>query len=211
MSGIFFKKNLLIRNHREKVMSQSDSEDIQIIDRVLAGDVDAFSGIIEKYKDKTLNYVYSQVKDYDEALDISQEIFIMTMEALRSFRRESKFSTWFYSIMVNYCKNYRKKNSRYNLVSINSSRGDDEYDLQLPDERENPEQEVILNDSLRIVREEIGMLPDDYREILVLRDIEGLSYNEISDILGISLSNVKVRIHRGREFLKNRLLARGLI
>ncbi len=192
-------------------MSQSDSEDIQIIDRVLAGDVDAFSGIIEKYKDKTFNYVYSQVKDYDEALDISQEIFIMTIEALRSFRRESKFSTWFYSIMVNYCKNYRKKNSRYNLVSINSSRGDDEYDLQLPDERENPEQEVILNDSLRIVREEIGTLPDDYREILVLRDIEGLSYNEIAEILGISLSNVKVRIHRGREFLKNRLLARGLI
>ncbi|HPV40313.1 MAG TPA: sigma-70 family RNA polymerase sigma factor [Spirochaetota bacterium] len=192
-------------------MSHSDSEDIQIIDRVLSGDVDAFSGIIEKYKDKTFNYVYSQVKDYDEALDITQEIFIMTIEALRSFRRESKFSTWFYSIMVNYCKNYRKKNSRYNVVSINSSRGDEEYDLQLPDERENPEEEVILNDSLRIVREEIGMLPDDYREILVLRDIEGMSYNEISEILGISLSNVKVRIHRGREFLKNRLLTRGLI
>ena len=192
-------------------MSHPDSEDIQIIDRVLSGDVDAFSGIIERYKDKTFNYVYSQVKDYDEALDITQEIFIMTIEALRSFRRESKFSTWFYSIMVNYCKNYRKKNSRYNVVSINSSRGDEEYDLQLPDERENPEEEVILNDSLRIVREEIGMLPDDYREILVLRDIEGMSYNEISEILGISLSNVKVRIHRGREFLKNRLLTRGLI
>lgn len=192
-------------------MSHPDSEDIQIIDRVLSGDVDAFSGIIEKYKDKTFNYVYSQVKDYDEALDITQEIFIMTIEALRSFRRESKFSTWFYSIMVNYCKNYRKKNSRYNVVSINSSKGDEEYDLQLPDERENPEEEVILNDSLRIVREEISMLPDDYREILVLRDIEGMSYNEISEILGISLSNVKVRIHRGREFLKNRLLTRGLI
>lgn len=192
-------------------MSDSDSEDIQVIDKVLSGDVDAFSDIIEKYKDKTFNYVYSQIKDYDEALDITQEIFIMTIEALRSFRRESKFSTWFYSIMVNYCKNYRKKNSRYNLVSINSSRGDEEYDLQLPDERENPEQEVIMNDSLRIVREEIGFLPDDYREILILRDIEGLSYNEIAEILDISLSNVKVRIHRGREFLKNRLLARGLI
>ncbi len=192
-------------------MSNSDSEDLQVIDKVLSGDVDAFSGIIEKYKDKTFNYVYSQVKDYDEALDITQEIFIMTIEALRSFRRESKFSTWFYSIMVNYCKNYRKKNSRYNLVSINNSRGDDEYDLQLPDERENPEQEVIMNDSIRIVREEIATLPDDYREILVLRDIEGLSYNEIAEILNISLSNVKVRIHRGREFLKNRLLARGLI
>jgi RNA polymerase sigma-70 factor, ECF subfamily len=192
-------------------MSNSDSDDIQVIEEVLAGDVDAFARIIEKYRDKTFNYVYSQVKDYDEALDITQEIFIMTMEALRSFRRESKFSTWFYSIMVNYCKNYRKKNSRYNLVSINSSRGDDEYDLQLPDTRENPENEVIMNDSLRIVREEIQSLPDDYREILLLRDIEGLSYNEIADILKISLSNVKVRIHRGREFLKNRLLARGLI
>ena len=192
-------------------MSNSDSEDIQVIDKVLAGDVDAFSKIIEKYKDKTFNYVYSQVKDYDEAMDITQEIFIMTIEALRSFRRESKFSTWFYSIMVNYCKNYRKKNSRYNLVSINSSRGDDEYDMQIPDERENPEEEVIMNDSLRIVKDEIGKLPDDYREILLLRDIQGLSYNEIADILDISLSNVKVRIHRGREFLKNRLLARGLI
>ena len=192
-------------------MSNSDSEDLLVIDKVLAGDVDAFSKIIEKYKDKTFNYVYSQVKDYDEALDITQEIFIMTIEALRSFRRESKFSTWFYSIMVNYCKNYRKKNSRYNLVSINSSRGDDEYDMQLPDERENPENEVIMNDSLRIVKDEIDKLPDDYREILLLRDIQGLSYNEIADILEISLSNVKVRIHRGREFLKNRLLARGLI
>jgi RNA polymerase sigma-70 factor (ECF subfamily) len=192
-------------------MSNSDSDDIEVIEKVLAGDVEAFSAIIKKYQEKTFNYVYSQVKDYDEALDITQEIFIMTIEALRTFRRESKFSTWFYSIMVNYCKNYRKKSRRYNLVSINGSKGDEEYNLQLPDERENPEKEVIMNDSLRIVREEIGRLPDDYREILILRDIEGLSYNEVAEILDISLANVKVRIHRGREFLKNRLLARGLI
>lgn len=192
-------------------MSNSDSDDIEVIEKVLAGDIEAFSVIIKKYQEKTFNYVYSQVKDYDEALDITQEIFIMTIEALRSFRRESKFSTWFYSIMVNYCKNYRKKNRRYNLVPINGSKGDEEYNLQLTDERENPEKEVVMNDSLRIVREEINRLPDDYRDILMLRDIEGLSYNEVAEILDISLSNVKVRIHRGREFLKNRLLARGLI
>lgn len=192
-------------------MSHSDSDDIEIIEKVLAGDVNAFAGIIEQYQDKTFNYVYSQIKDYDEAMDLTQEIFIMTIEALRSFRRESKFSTWFYSIMVNYCKNYRKKNSRYNVISINSARGDEEYDLQIPDERENPENEVIMNESMRIVKEEISNLPDDYREILILRDIQGLSYNEIADILDISLSNVKVRIHRGREFLKNRLLERGLV
>jgi RNA polymerase sigma-70 factor (ECF subfamily) len=192
-------------------MSNSDSDDIKVIDKVLAGDVNAFAKIIEKYKDKTFNYVYSQINDYDEALDLTQEIFIMTIEALRSFRRESKFSTWFYSIMVNYCKNYRKKNSRYNVIPINNTREDGAYELQIPDLRENPEQEVIRKDSLRIIKEEINSLPDDYREILLLRDIEGLSYNEIAEILDISLPNVKVRIHRGREFLKNRLLERGLL
>ncbi len=135
----------------------------------------------------------------------------MVMEALHSFRRESKFSTWLYSIMVNYCKNYRKKQNRVNLVSINVSRGDEEYDLQIPDERQNPEEHIIMEDSLDIVQEEISKLPDDYRDILILRDIEGLSYNDISEILEIKLSNVKVRIHRGRELLKNRLYARGLI
>ena len=174
-------------------MSDSDSDDIQTIDKVLKGDIDAFSRIVEKYKDRVFNYVYTQIGDFDEALDVSQEIFIMTLEALDSFRRESKFSTWLYSIMVNYCKNYRKKISRYSLVPINSARGEDEYELPLPDEREDPERDAVMNDSLRIVREEINRLPDDYREILMLRDIQGLSYNEISEILDISLSNVKVR------------------
>ena len=189
----------------------SNSEDLKIIEKVLKGDIEAFSRLIEKYQDMVLRYVYNQINNYDEALDISQEIFIMCIEALSSFRQEAKFSTWLYSIMVNYCKNYRKKNSRYRIIPINVVKGEDEYDIQLPDERQHPEEDVINSDSLRIVKEEIAQLPDDYREILLLRDIEGLSYNEISDILDIKLSNVKVRIHRGRELLKNRLHARGLI
>ena len=189
----------------------SNVDDIEIIDRVLEGDTEAYSAIIEKYQNMTFRYVYSQFNNYDEALDISQDIFIMAMEALKSFRRESKFSTWFYSIMVNYCKNYRKKKRRYNTVPITSSKNNEEYEIQLPDERADPEQDVVLSDSLRIVKEEIYRLPDDYRDVLVLRDIDGLSYNEISEILSIKLSNVKVRIHRGRELLKNRLHARGLV
>lgn len=189
----------------------TDSIDIQIIDRVLAGDLEAFSAIIEKYQNMVFRYVYSQFNNYEEAMDITQEIFIMVIEALGTFRRESKFSTWLYSIMVNYCKNYRKKNNRYISVPLNVTRDDTEYDLQIPDERENPEEQVIRDETLRIIREEIQVLPDDYREILLLRDVEGMSYNEIADILGIGLSNVKVRIHRGRELLKNRLHERGLV
>jgi len=189
----------------------SDIEDIKIIDSVLAGNMQAYGEIVRNYQDRVFRYVRSQVNNYDEAMDMTQEIFIMTLEALSSFRRESKFSTWLYSIMVNYCKNFRKKARRISEVPLNVTRGDREIELQIPDERQDPEDSVIKEDSLRIVKEEIYGLPDDYRDILILRDIEGLSYNEISEVLDINLSNVKVRIHRGREFLKNRLYARGLI
>lgn len=189
----------------------SDHEDLLIIDKTLKGDTEAYSVIIRKYQNMVFKYVYSKFNSYEEAQDISQEIFIMSIEALASFRRESKFSTWLYSIMINYCKNYRKKKSRFNLVPLNYSKGGEETELQIPDERENPENEVVDGDSIRILKEEISKLPDDYKDILVLRDIDGLAYSEISEILGINLSNVKVRIHRGRELLKNRLYTRGLV
>jgi RNA polymerase sigma-70 factor (ECF subfamily) len=189
----------------------SKFDDIEIINRVINGDIEAYSHIINKYQDMIFKYVYYQFNNYDEALDITQDIFITVLEALSSFRQESKFSTWLYSIMVNHCKNYRKKKNRHRTVPLQINRGDEEIEFQLQDHRENTEEKIVTEDSLRILKEEIGKLPDDFREILTLRDIEGLSYNEISGILGINLSNVKVRIHRGREYLKNRLYSRGLI
>jgi RNA polymerase sigma-70 factor (ECF subfamily) len=186
-------------------------DDVEIINKVLEGDTDAFAHIIRKYQDMVFRYVYYQFNNYDEALDITQDIFITVLEALKSFRHESKFSTWLYSIMVNHCKNYRKKKNRYSTVPLKILKGEEEVEIQLQDFRENPEEKIINEDSLRIMKEEISKLPDDFREILSLRDIEGMSYNEISDIIGINLSNVKVRIHRGREYLKNRLHSRGLI
>ena len=186
-------------------------DDIKIVERTLNGDVESFSLIVEKYRNMVFRYVYARFNNYDEAMDITQDIFIMALEALRNFRGESKFSTWFYSIMVNYCKNYRKKSKRYNTVPISGGADDFEYELQIPDERAGPEENVVMGDSMRIVKGEIYNLPDDYREVLILRDIEGMSYSDIADMIGIKLSNVKVRIHRGRELLKNRLCERGLI
>ncbi len=189
----------------------SDTYDLQVLDRVLAGDTEAFAGIVEKYQSMVYRYAYSRVHNYDEACDISQEIFVMIMESLAGFRRESKFSTWLYSIMVNYLRNYRKKAARFTSLSLARGDGDEEYEIQIADERQNPEEEVITGDSLRIVKEELYNLPEDYRDILILRDIEGMAYNEIESVLGINLSNVKVRIHRGRELLKKRLGARGVL
>ncbi len=189
----------------------SDISDIETIDRVLTGNKQAYELLVIKYQDRIFRYVYSRVPDYDEALDITQEIFVLTMESLHTFRRESKFSTWMYSIAINYCKNYKRKKRRYVEVPIQRSGSESDYEIPLTDMRQDPEAEVINRDSLKIVMQEIKELPGDYRDILVLRDIEGESYSDIADMLSISLSNVKVRIHRGREMLKNRLQQRGLL
>ena len=191
--------------------SMSQINDIDIVNKVIEGDIEAFSFIVKKYQNMVFKYVYYQFNNYDEALDITQDIFITVMEALKSFRKESKFSTWLYSIMVNHCKNYRKKSNKYNLIPLKITKQEDEIDIQLQDYRENPEDKTINEDTIFIIKDEISKLPEDFKEILTLRDIDGLSYNEISDILNINLSNVKVRIHREREYLKNRLHARGLI
>ena len=189
----------------------SEIEDLKIIQRVIDGDMEAFSVIIRKYQKMVFKYAHSQFNNEDDAKDVTQEIFITAMEALKGFRGESKFSTWFYSIMVNYCKNHKKKSAKQFTASLFATKESEEYEIQIPDHRVNPEKDVVDSDTLAIIKEEIHKLPDDYRKVLVLRDIDGLSYNEISDVLGINLSNVKVRIYRGRELLKNRLSNRGLI
>jgi RNA polymerase sigma-70 factor (ECF subfamily) len=185
-------------------------DDMKIIERVIKGDTEAFAAIIERYRDQVVRYVRSKFDNHDEVMDITQDVFMMAFESLGSFRGDSKFSTWLYSITVNYCKNYRKRMNRVRTVSIEKNE-EENSEFQLADERQNTEQAIIDKDSLRIVKEELYRLPEDYREILILRDIEGMSYNEISGILGITLSNVKVRIHRGREQLKERLQEKGLI
>jgi RNA polymerase sigma-70 factor (ECF subfamily) len=186
----------------------SEYSDNELIDRVIAGDTDAFTDIVKRYQNKIFRYIYTRVYNYDEACDMTQDVFVITMESLKTFRRESQFSTWLFSIAVNYCKNYRRKN-RHKIYSIYNA--DNEMEFQIPDLRQNQEELAITNESMQILLEELHKLPDDYRDILILRDIEGESYTTIAQALQLTLANVKVRIHRGREMLKSRLGKRGLI
>ena len=130
----------------------SEIEDLKIIQKVIAGDMEAFTGIILKYQKMVFKYVNSQFNNEDDAVDITQEIFISAMEALKGFRGESKFSTWLYSIMVNYCKNYKKKAGKLFTTSLYVSKESEEYEIQIPDHRVNPERDVIDSDALVIVK-----------------------------------------------------------
>ena len=189
----------------------SDLTDMEILERVKNGDPEAFAEIVARYQDRVFRYLYARLGNYDEALDATQDVFIQVMESLGSFRGEAKFSTWLYSVTANYCRNHRRKHGRAIVVPISRSVGGEELELPIEDERERIEDRILENEMLAAMREELTRLPDDYREILTLRDIEGLPYEEIASITGISLSNVKVRIHRGREMLKKRLSQRGLL
>ncbi|MFW5808456.1 MAG: RNA polymerase sigma factor [Spirochaetota bacterium] len=189
----------------------SDSNEEEIIKQIQNGDTRHYEGIIKKYQDRVFRYAYSKLGNYDDALEATQDIFVSVFRSLKNFRGDSKFSTWLYSITSNYCKNAKRKSRRMNVVSIFRKDNEDETELQIVDEREGIEEKVELSNTYEIATEELQKLPDDYREILVLRDIEEYSYDEIADILNISLSNVKVRIHRGRAMLKQRLHKRGLL
>jgi len=185
--------------------------DIEIIEKIRKGDSEAYAEIVRRYQDRVFRYLYSHLGSYDEAEDATQDVFIQVMESIHSFRGESKFSTWLYSVTANYCRNYRRKNGRAVVVPISRSVGGEDFELPLSDDRENIEKRLVEDEMLGAMRQEMGNLPEDYRQILVLRDIEGLPYEDIADVTGISLSNVKVRIHRGREMLKKRLDKRGLL
>ncbi|MBN1501488.1 MAG: RNA polymerase sigma factor [Spirochaetes bacterium] len=184
----------------------------EIIKKVVDGHISLYGDLVELYQQRLFRYIYSQVRNYDDALEIAQDVFIAALEALGKFRGEAKFSTWLFSIASNQCKTHLKKKKRTSTVPLNFIAEDGkEADFHLEDVREDIEHFVINDDLLEKAYDELIKMPPEYKEILILRDIEEMAYDDIVKILGISMSNVKVRIHRGREMLKKRLAARGLI
>lgn len=189
----------------------SELKEEEIILRIKDGETDLLNILIKKYQDRVFRYTYSNLGNYDDALEATQDIFVSVFRSIGNFRGESKFSTWLYSITSNYCKNFRRKRGKVSLVSI--FKGDDNQLQEMPieDERENLEKKFELSNDMEIAAEELSKMPQGYKEIIFLREIEGYSYEEISEALSLSLSNVKVRIHRGRAMLKQRLSDRGVV
>ncbi len=184
----------------------------EILKKVVDGRISYFGSIVENYQQRLFRYIYSQLRNYDDALEVTQDVFISALEALPKFRGEAKFSTWLFSIASNQCKTHNKKKRRVKLIPLNYiSEDGTESEIHLEDKREDIEHFVINDDLLESAYNELLQMPGEYKDILILRDVEEMAYEDIVKILGISMSNVKVRIHRGREMLKKRLAARGLV
>ncbi len=168
-----------------------------------------FNALLERYHKKIFNVLLRMVGDFEEAADLTQDVFVQAYKALPSFRGESKVYTWLYRIAVNRAKNRMKQIARGGTVVTSSL--DDPLDADETLTREVPDQSYVPDRMLErrelqaVVSEEINKLPPDFRLVIILRDIEGLSYRDMAEVVEISLEAVKSRLFRARTQLRERL------
>jgi len=178
--------------------------DEELIERFQGGDVYAFEMIVNRYKDPLLNFVYHFLGDRIDAEDVVQETFLRVYRNKHLYRNIAKFSTWIYTIAGNLAKTELRRRKRRRLFSI-SQMGFDNKDFDVPDPLRTAD--VVVDGEMKeaFIRKEIDALPVKFKEVVVLRDIDEFSYEEISDILKIPIGTVKSRVNRGRLRLQKRL------
>ncbi|MFZ0448135.1 MAG: sigma-70 family RNA polymerase sigma factor [Desulfatiglandaceae bacterium] len=191
--------------------SEKDREkDMQWVRDFKAGDRSAFDKIMLKHKDRVFSVCYRFLGDYQEANDSAQETFVKVFSSLKRFRMESNFSTWLYRIAVNTCKNRLKSSQfrhRKKMVPL-SDPGNGEGSnpaVTLRDEGPTPNGLLLRKEKMMLIQKAIDSLPEKQKSVIILRDLEGLSYAEVSTITGYPLGTVKSKLARARLGLKNRL------
>lgn len=183
----------------------------EIIRSVLKGNVNDFEKLVTAYEKNVYNIALRMVGDPEDAADMTQETFIKAYRALSGFRGDSKFSSWLYRIASNVCLDFLRSRSRHPQVSLSGADEDDRTAFELPDMSQNPEEQLMKKLSMEAVRRGLGQLPEQQRQILVLRELGGLSYAELAQTLGLEEGTVKSRIFRARKRLCALLLRDGNI
>jgi len=184
-----------------------------VSDRALAerhriGDPEAFAEIYRAYEEMVFNLALRLAGDRERAADLSQEIFLRIYRHLDGFRGRSSLKTWIYRVAVNHCRSrLRRRALVFERLAPRRSPGlEDEDPLEnLADPRRSPEERALAGDAERVLQAALDELPAAFREAVVLRDVEDLSYEEIAEVLGVRIGTVRSRIARGRRRLAERL------
>ncbi|MBR4874321.1 MAG: RNA polymerase sigma factor [Clostridia bacterium] len=178
----------------------------ELILRCKKGDAESFSQLIMPYEKKIINYAYRMLNDESDAEDAAQEALLKAWNKIDSFSGNSRFSTWLYTILNNVCLDILRKKKRtgeFSRVSINQSNTDDEeYEIQIEDTSDGPFEQYRKKEAGKALEKAISELPQKYKEVILMRDIEGLEYDEIAKVINASLGTVKSRISRGRGALR---------
>ena len=196
------------------------ASDIAFADFSLAGDRDlvasaveghegGFEELVRRYQRPISAYVYRMVGDYDAALDLTQEIFIKVYGSLARYRSEFKFSTWIYKIAHNCAVDHLRRNNGREQSLVTGTEGDT-YELPIESRRPSPEQESELRERRIEIEGVVRSLPAVYRELIILRHSQDLTYEEIVEVTGLPLGTVKNRLFRAREMMRLQFLERGI-
>ena len=177
-------------------------DDADVVAAFLEGEERAFQELVERYQTRLLNFIYRTVGDRERAEDLVQEVFIRVYRHLHRFDRSKKFSTWAYTIASNLAKNELRNRSRNPLVLFQTLRGTrtDEEDrpLQFEDFQSRPDDLYRKRHLRSLVEQTVAQLPEHHRQVFVLRELEGKSYEEIAEITDCNLGTVKSRLNRAR-------------
>ena len=182
--------------------------DAQLVKRVQKGDKKAFDLLVLKYQQRIIKLVSRYVRDPTDSLDVAQDAFLKAYRALPNFRGDSAFYTWLYRIAINTAKNYLVTQSRRPMESENFRLEGEQVELEsMLKDLATPESLLITEEIKETIAEAIEQLPDDLRTAINLREIEGLSYEEIADVMTCPIGTVRSRIFRAREAIDHRLKA----
>jgi RNA polymerase sigma-70 factor (ECF subfamily) len=179
-------------------------DEAQLVNELQAGSETAFDWLVTYYHAGVYNLVYGILADASEAADVTQEVFLKAFRGIRGFRRGSSLKTWLYRISVRQALNERRWWWRHHRqqVSIDGDEEGEKPALQLKDAEATPFEEFATHETQATVRRALTQLPDVFRSAVILRDMEGLSYEEVAEVLEVSVGTVKSRIVRGRRILR---------
>ncbi|MCA9079207.1 MAG: sigma-70 family RNA polymerase sigma factor [Planctomycetaceae bacterium] len=176
-------------------------DDGRLIERTLAGETNAFGELVRKYQDRLFGTLSQLLGSPHDARDVAQDAFLAAYEKLATFRREASFYSWLFRIAYNAAATHRRKNRRNRHASIEARR--DISGAEPLDQRdETPSTHMEIAEDQKLVQQALDQLAPDFREILILKELEDMKYEEISDLLGIPLGTVRSRIYRARMDLK---------
>ncbi|MFU8811323.1 MAG: sigma-70 family RNA polymerase sigma factor [Balneolaceae bacterium] len=186
---------------RSKLVQLSDED---VMEHLQAGVVEAFDIIVNRYKDRLHNFLYRYTHNHQDCEDLVQETFLRVYRSRHSYVRIAKLSTWMYTIALNLAKTMHKKKKRMTLISMHEDPYDSES-REMEFEDSVPLQDETLHQKLSVQQLEQALmeLNDEFREVIVLRDIQQLSYEEIADITDTAMGTVKSRINRARQQLQD--------